>query len=233
MKIVILAGGKGTRLAPYTTVFPKPMMPIGGVPILQIIIERLRKFGLVDITLAVGYLAEYIEAFFGKGSKFGVDINYSKEINPLGTAGPLKLIDGLKEGAFLVMNGDLLTGLDFSKLISFHRKKGAIATLAIHGRRVEIDYGTIEVDKKGNLLDYVEKPKIDYQVSMGINVFEPEVLEYIEKGEKIDIPDLIKRLIDNKEKVCCYETIDYWLDIGRHSDYEDALANYEKIKSKL
>ncbi|MDD5593717.1 MAG: sugar phosphate nucleotidyltransferase [Candidatus Margulisbacteria bacterium] len=233
MKVVILAGGKGTRLAPYTSVFPKPLMPIGEVPILQLVIERLKKFGLTDITLAVGYLAELMESFFGDGSKFGVKIKYSREKQPLGTAGPLKLIDDLGGGPFLVMNGDILTTLDFGELIDAHKKNKASATIATHQRTVDIDFGVIKSDPRGRLLEYIEKPQHDYRVSMGINIFEPEVLSFFERGDKIDVPDLISLLVKKEKTVNCYMFDGYWLDIGRHSDYEKAMLEFDQMKDKF
>jgi len=138
MKAVILAGGRGTRLAPYTTILPKPLMPIGDKPILDIVIRQLRYYGFTDITLAVGYLAELLVAYFGDGDRFGVTIRYSREEQPLGIAGPIALVDGLDE-PFLVMNGDVLTTLNFSELMAFHRSSGAIATIATYPRSVKID----------------------------------------------------------------------------------------------
>ena len=233
MKVVILAGGKGTRLAPYTSVFPKPLMPIGEVPILQLVIERLKKFGLTDITLAVGHLAELIESFFGDGSKFGVKIRYSREKNSLGTAGPLKLISGLEEGPFVVMNGDILTTLDFSEFIKAHLEHKSVATIATFKRAVNIDFGVIKSDPEGKLVEYIEKPQLDYQVSMGINIFDPEVLSFIEKDVKTDVPDLITELIRKGKNVNCFAFEGYWLDIGRHSDYEKALLEFDKMKDKF
>jgi len=233
MKVVILAGGKGTRLAPYTTVFPKPLMPIGDVPILQLVIERMKKHGLSDITLAVGYLSELIKAFFGDGSKYGVRISYSMEEKPLGTAGPLALVKDIHNSPFLTMNGDILTSLDFSEFIKHHKNSGAAASIAVNRRTVDINYGVIETDTKGRLVKYVEKPQINYQVSMGINIFEPEVLNYIPKGKKFDIPDLIAAIIAKGMLVNCYPFNGYWLDIGRHDDYKKALEGFEKVKHEF
>lgn len=230
MKAVILAGGKGRRLEPYTTILPKPLMPIGDVPILQVVMRQLSKYGFKEITLAVGHLAELLMAYFNDGSKYGIKIKYSKEENALGTAGPLKEISNL-ENTFLVMNGDVLTTLDYSKLISFHQQKKAIATIAMHKRSVKVDFGVMKVDKDNIVIGYDEKPTLGYLVSMGIYIFEPKVLAYIEPGEKLDFPGLVKRLLREGEKVQGYPSEDYWLDIGRPDDYEKAIRDFEKMKN--
>jgi len=232
LKAVILAGGKGTRLHPYTTVLPKPLMPIGDVPVLEVVIRQLAKHGFKEIILAVGYLAELIEAYFRDGSKYGVKIRYSKEETPLGTAGALKQISNLKD-TFLVMNGDILTDLSYSKLVNFHREHGGVATIAVHKRQVKIDFGVVGIDSEKKVVNYKEKPTLDYLVSMGIYVFEPEVLDYIKTGEKLDFPELVKRLMRNGEKVQAYPSDDYWLDIGRPEDHRKAIEDFEKMRSKF
>ncbi|MHA1143821.1 MAG: nucleotidyltransferase family protein [Candidatus Helarchaeota archaeon] len=232
LKAVILAGGRGTRLKPYTVVFPKPLVPIGDKPILEILIKQLVKFGIKDFIFATGHLAELIKAFFNDGSKFGVKIKYSKEDTPLGTVGPLsKLGDQLTE-TFIVMNGDVLTDLDFNALIKFHEKSKAIATIALHERTVKIDYGVIELDDAKKLINYSEKPSINYRVSMGIYVFEPKILKYIPEGEYYDLPDLILKLINSGEIVKGYKYDGYWLDIGRPDDYERAQEEFDTIFNK-
>lgn len=232
MKAVILAGGKGTRLAPYTTVFPKPLMPLGDKPILETVIRQLKAYGFDEIILAVGYLSELIKAYFNDGSSLGVKITYSKEETPLGTAGPLSLIKDLDE-TFLVMNGDILTSLSYTDLIKFHKGQKGIATIAINRRGLQVDYGVLSVDKESDVIDYIEKPTLNYDVSMGVYVFEPEVPKFIQRAEKLDFPDLIQKLLKAKQKVCGYLSNDYWLDIGRHDDYEKAQNEYSKIKERL
>ncbi len=233
MKAVILAGGKGTRLAPYTTIFPKPLMPLGEKPILEIIIKQLKSHNFKEVTLAVGYLAELIKAYFSDGSDLGIKINYSKEDVPLGTAGPLSLIEGLNE-TFLVMNGDVLTSLSYSNLIDYHKDRGGVATIAISRRIALVDFGVIKFEPdSGVIKDYTEKPTLKYDVSMGIYVFEPEVLRYIPKGHKLDFPDLIKILLGHGEKVIGYLSEDKWLDIGRHDDYAIAQDEYNAMKDHL
>lgn len=229
MKAVILAGGKGTRLRPYTTIFPKPLVPVGDKPILEIVLSQLKRAGIIDIVLAVGHLAELIQAFFGDGKKFGLNISYSMEDKPLGTAGPLSLISGLNSN-FIVMNGDLLTTLSYTNLINKHKKEKAAATIAVHKKDVKIDLGVLECDGQSCVKKYIEKPTYHYNVSMGIYVFSPEVLEYIPKGKYLDFPELIQILLNNGKKVFGYQSDDYWLDIGRQDDYQQAIETFESNK---
>jgi len=233
MKAVILAGGKGTRLAPYTVAFPKPLMPIGEHPILEIVIKQLRYHGFKEIILAVGHLAELIMTFFGDGSKYGVKIKYSRENTPLGTAGPLGLLKEELRDTFLVMNGDVLSSLNYHSFVEYHKKNKSHATIALAKRGVEIDFGVIEVDGKEDVIGYTEKPNIEYLVSTGIYLFEPEVLDYIKPKKKMDLPDLIRELIKDGSKVKGYVNDAYWLDIGRPEDYEKANADFEKLKEKF
>jgi NDP-sugar pyrophosphorylase family protein len=226
MKAVLLAGGKGTRLAPYTTILPKPLMPVGDMPILEIVIRQLVRCGFDDITLAVGHLAELIMAYFSDGKKFDVKLSYSREPVALGTAGPISLVPELRE-TFLVMNGDLLTSLDFAEMWRYHRQRGAIGTLAIFPRDEKIDFGVIEADAEGWVRTYIEKPIYHYSVSTGIYIFEPAVLKYIPKGTRLDLPDLVLTLLRQGEKVSAFSYAGHWLDIGRKDDYESALRLYE------
>ena len=233
MKAVILAGGKGTRLKPYTTAFPKPLMPVGDKPILEIIVRQLKSQGFDEVIITVGHLAELIMTFFGDGSKFGIKIRYSREDKPLGTAGGLGLIKKALNETFLMMNGDVLTSLDFSDLVSYHKKNEAIATIALNKREVHIDFGVVELDRGNSIVGYTEKPKIEYLVSMGVYAFKPRVLEYIRPNEYLDFPDLIKKLISDGEIVNGYVYDGYWLDIGRPDDYERANREIEEIYPKL
>jgi NDP-sugar pyrophosphorylase family protein len=232
MKAVILAGGKGTRLKPYTTVFPKPLVPIDDMPILEIVIRQLKFFGFKEVTMCVGHLAELLVAYFGDGSRQGVKIEYSREESPLGTTGPLALIPGLTE-TFLVMNGDVLTTLDFGSLLSYHQQAGAVATIAMHERSQKIDFGVIEANDKNELIGYIEKPVYDYRVSMGIYIFEPSVLNYIRPGERLDFPDLVQLLLQNRQRVIGYPYAGYWLDIGRPDDYERAVNEFSSLRSEF
>ncbi|MFZ2376718.1 MAG: sugar phosphate nucleotidyltransferase [Methanothrix sp.] len=233
MKAVILAGGLGTRLKPYTTVFPKPLMPIGESPILEIIIRQLKARGFDEITLAVGHLAELIMAFFNDGSKYGLKIDYSREEKKLGTAGGLGLLKNRLKDDFLVMNGDVLTSLDFSEFLAFHKRTGSKATIALNQRHVDIDFGVIELDSDRRLRGYTEKPRIDYLVSMGVYAFHENILEYIPANSYLDIPDLMKRLLADGETVNGYIHEGYWLDIGRPDDYEKANEDTENIYREL
>lgn len=232
MQAVILAGGKGTRLAPYTMVFPKPLMPIGDMPILEIVIRQLKKYGFTKIVLAVGHLSGLIEAYFGDGSKWGVSITYSKEDQPLGTAGPIALLDDLDEN-FLVMNGDLLTNIDYSDLMLHHIESGALSTVSIYTKDVPINLGILELDKDGKIVNYIEKPTLKYKVSMGIYAFNKNILQFIDRGKYLDLPDLIKTLIQKNKNVSGYIFEGYWMDIGRHEDYSKVLEEFESMKDKL
>ena len=233
MKAIILAGGKGTRLAPYTTVLPKPLMPIGDVPILEIVIRQLAYHGFKDITLAVGYLAELLMAYCGDGSsKYNLKLSYSRESMPLGTAGPIALVPDLDE-TFLVMNGDLLTTLDYSDMWRYHKERGAIATMATYQRDVRIELGVIESDADNWVTNYIEKPTFHYSVSTGIYVFEPVILDYIQPGQHLDLPELVLRLLKKGEKVNSYDYDGYWLDIGRPDDYQEANSIFEMHRQEF
>ncbi len=227
MKAIILAGGQGRRLAPYTTILPKPLMPIGDVPILEVVLRQLKHAGFEDITMAVGYLAELLVAYFGDGSKWGLRIRYSREEQPLGPAGPLGLVHELDE-PFLVMNGDLLTSLDYRALWQHHRTSGAVATVATFRREVPVDLGIVETDGQGWVRGYVEKPTLHYTVSTGIYAFEPRVLEYIPSRQHLDLPELVLKLLAASEQVASYPFEGLWLDIGRLDDYEQAVAAFQK-----
>jgi NDP-sugar pyrophosphorylase family protein len=234
MQAVILAGGKGRRLRPYTTVLPKPLMPLGDMPIIEVVLRQLAASGFDQVTVAVGYLAELLMAYCGDGSKFGLKLRYSREEEPLGTAGPLALIDGLRHGdAFLVMNGDVLTSLDLRSLVQQHRASGAVATIATHQRQQQINYGIIESDEESRVTAYIEKPVHRYQVSMGIYVLEPTVLDWIPRGRYLDLPDLVRQLMAAGQPVMAYPFDGYWLDIGRHDDYEQAVEEFEAMRPQL
>ncbi|MGA2331278.1 MAG: sugar phosphate nucleotidyltransferase [Syntrophales bacterium] len=230
MKAVILAGGKGTRLAPYTTIFPKPLVPLGHRPILDIIIRQLAYYGFRRIVLNVGYLAELIVAYFQTANSQLplIDLSYFKEPKPMGTAGSLKMIPDLNE-TFLVMNGDILTSMDYSKLVAYHKGHGGILTIGMHKKQVKIDLGVIEAGQDNILTGYIEKPNKEYSVSMGIYVYEPDVLKYIEPDTYLDFPTLVLRLIESGKKVVGYPCDDYWLDIGCHDDYIRAQDEFEQM----
>jgi NDP-sugar pyrophosphorylase family protein len=232
-RAVILAGGKGSRLGPYTTVLPKPLLPIGDRAILDVVVHQLRDFGFSEITLAVGYLAHLVRAVMGDGSKHGVNINYSEESEPLGTVGPLAQMEDLDD-SFLVMNGDVLTTLDYGHLLDVHRASGNILTIASHRRVVRTEYGVLHfAEQNGSMSavsDFEEKPEIPYVVSMGVYILEPAALDYIEAGERLDLPQLVLRLLAARQPVGSYLCDAYWLDIGRHEDYEKALIEFEQLR---
>jgi NDP-sugar pyrophosphorylase family protein len=223
LRAVILAGGKGTRLAPYTASFPKPLVPLGDVPILEILINRLLQYGITDITLNLGHLAELIKAYMQHRRCLSdrCTLHYVDEDQPTGTAGSLALVPMLDK-TFLVMNGDLLTNLDFHALVEFHRAQNAVLSIAVQKREVKIDLGVIEFNGGCTVKRYLEKPKSTHNVSMGIYVYEPRVLQYIKPGQYLDFPDLVVKLLEAKERVCAYASDCVWLDIGRPDDYAQA-----------
>jgi len=233
MKAVVLAGGKGTRLAPYTKILPKPLMPIGeDMPILEVLLRQLKRSGVDEVVLAVGHLSELLRAFFQDGSRFGLKIQYSYEDCPLGTAGPLSLLTSLDE-TFMVSNGDVLTTLDFRALVDFHRSHKAVATIASHVRNVRIDLGVIRTNLDNEVIGYIEKPTYELFVSMGVYVFEPRVLSYIEYGQYLDFPDLVLKLIAAGERVMSFPYEGYWMDLGRIDDYEQAVKEFDVLKDQL
>jgi NDP-sugar pyrophosphorylase family protein len=230
MKAVILAGGKGTRLAPYTTVLPKPLIPIGDLPILEIMLRQLKTYGFTEVVLCVGHLSHLLEAYFGNGSKLGLSISYSHENEPLGTAGPLGLVSGL-DRTFFVMNGDLLSTIDFAAMLRFHRAHGQSATVGLADKTVKIDLGVIETASGDAIADYIEKPSYTYKVSMGIYVFEPSVLSHIREAGRLDLPDLVKSLMRDGERPMGFASNCRWLDMGRIEDYAAAVESFEKDRA--
>jgi NDP-sugar pyrophosphorylase family protein len=233
VRAVILAGGRGRRLEPYTSVLPKPLMPVGDRAIVEIIVDRLVECGITDITLCVGYLAHLIEAVFN-GRPRGARIQYVHEEEPLGTAGPLRLVEGL-DHTFLVLNGDLLTDLHFDELVALHRRAGNVVTIATHERRHVADYGVLHTlpDESPRLVAYDEKPESSLTVSMGVYVMEPEVLDFIPPSGYFDFPQLVQRLLDEGRRVGTFPHTGFWLDIGRRDDYEAALESWERHFARL
>jgi NDP-mannose synthase len=230
---VILAGGRGSRLAPYTTVLPKPLLPVGDGPILDVVIRQLSLYGFSDVTLAVGYLAHLIEAVFRDGSDQGVALRYHREAEPLGTVGPLASMDHLGD-TFLMMNGDILTTLDYAGFYSAHVESGNALTLATHVRTVKSDYGVLELAPTNGVVQRVtgfrEKPETDHSVSMGVYCASGRIREYIPADQPFDLPQLVWRLLEAGERVGSYPYQGYWLDIGRHEDYAKAMDEYEELK---
>lgn len=227
-RAVILCGGKGTRLRPYTTVLPKPLMPIGDRPILEVVLERLRRSGVTRATLCVGHLAELIRTFFGDGKRFGIEIDYALEDKPLGTVGPLAFVEDLGEN-FLVMNGDVLTDLDPMTLFLAHLDGGADLTVATFEREVRIDFGVLESEAGTERVQgFVEKPVHRYQVSMGVYAMHRRVLETFEPGTPFGFDQLVLALLERKRPVRRYLHGGQWLDIGRLEDYEAAQNRQEE-----
>jgi NDP-sugar pyrophosphorylase family protein len=232
MNAVILAGGRGTRLAPYTYVLPKPMMPIGDCTILEILLRQMKRAGIKHVVLTVGHLAGLMQAFFQDGQQFDLDITYAFEPKPLGTAGPLASVPDLDK-TFLVSNGDVLTLMDINDLLAFHKQQGGICTIAMHERQVKVELGVIENDENNRVTGYIEKPSFDFNVSMGMYVFEPEVLQYIPEGEYLDFPDLVHKLLQAGEKVVGYPFSGYWMDLGNHEDYTQANKDFERMRAQF
>jgi NDP-mannose synthase len=229
--VVVLAGGKGVRLKPYTAVLPKPLLPIGDLPILEIVLRQLRNQGFKNVVLSVNHMARLIETFFSDGANLGLNIRYYHEDEPLGTAGSIPLINDLSD-PFLVMNGDLLTTLDYAAVVRAHRNSESIATIAAFPREVAIDFGVLELDERGDLAKYTEKPTLKFVVSMGVNVLSKSACELISPGEYIDMPTLMTRLHGAEKRVSTYQQDCEWLDIGRRDDYEEAIAEFEESRDK-
>jgi NDP-sugar pyrophosphorylase family protein len=233
MKAVIMAGGRGTRLEPYTSVLPKPLLPVGDRAILEVVLTQLAEAGFKDVTLCVGYLSHLIRAVLNDGGGHGVRVRYVNESTPLGTVGPLRQIEHLDE-PFLVMNGDVLTTIDYAKLLEHHRESGNVLTIAAHRRTSQVDYGVMHLSNNGHgavVSAFEEKPKISWVVSMGIYVFEPVTLEHIPAGRPFDFPDLVQALLEANRPVGAFLHDGLWLDIGRHEDYRQAAELWERVSA--
>lgn len=229
MQAIILAGGQGTRLKPFTNVIPKPLVPLGDMPILEIILRQLSQKGVTRVTLAVNHLARLIEAFFQDGTDLGLQIQYSLEDRPLGTAAPLLNVPDLADH-FFIMNGDVLTTIDYRALYDFHLRQDNALTIATFTREVKIDLGVLEID--GNrLTGYIEKPQHTFDVSMGIYVCSKDATRYIPPNTPFDMPQFAKALLSADERVGCYRGKYEWLDIGRVDDYETAVEMFERRRS--
>lgn len=219
-----MAGGKGTRLQPYTAVFPKPLMPLGDMPVIELLLHQLRSAGVTEVILAVNHLHHLIRAFCGDGSRFGLKIDYSLEDSPLGTAGPLGAIIDQIDDNFIVTNGDLLTTLDIGRMVATHHETGADASVGLYEREIRIDFGLVETDEQMRLVGYREKPTYKHLVSMGLYVLKPSsVRPYLRPNVHLDMPDLVKILVAGQKHVQCYKQENcFWLDIGRPDDYAQA-----------
>lgn len=232
MQAIILAGGKGKRLMPYTTVLPKPLMPIGDYPILEVILRQLKKYGFERVTISTGYLHELILAYLKSNTSLGLSITYAHEDKPLSTIGPLRLIDDL-EDTFLVMNGDILTDINYLDLIEYHKKKGAVATVATYQRDVNIDFGVLEKDSDRRIVAFREKPTFHFDVSMGVYVFSKKILDYVPEGEPYGFDQLMYALTADKAAVYSFPHRGYWLDIGRPDDYSRSIEEFEQYKDRF
>jgi NDP-sugar pyrophosphorylase family protein len=234
MQAIVLAGGKGTRLRPFTHVFPKPLMPLGEaepMPILEVVLRQLGRFGFRNVTIITGYLTELIEAFCGTGQRFGLQLCYCREITPLGTAGGLTLVDRPLEPV-LVINGDILTTLDFGAMYAFHRQRAAEATIASFSREVRIDFGVLDfAEDREVLAGYREKPSFAFEVSMGVYILNPTAWEFLRPGHALGMPELLESMRLSGHPVHCFREPCEWLDIGRHDDYAAANETFENRRA--
>lgn len=247
-RAIILAGGQGTRLKPYTTLFPKALVPLGEMPVLELVLKQLKANGFTDITLAVGHLSELIRAYFGDGSAFGVSLSYVREGKPLGTAGPLKTIPDLPDN-FLVMNADIVSDIDYRALFNAHvqgiagedksnappaQGETCLATIATYRRTSRIDFGVLEfAEQSRRIHNFIEKPVLEHSVSMGIYMFNRRVLDFIPDGTFFGFDQLVKTLIVQNQAIQAYPFAGYWLDIGRVDDYETAVNDFQALRAHL
>ena len=229
--VVILAGGKGSRLRPYTVVLPKPLMPIGDYSILELIIRQLKKNRFNKVTLAVGHKANLIKSFFGNGENFGIKIDYIHEKKNLGTMGPLNLLKKIQDN-FLVMNGDILTDLNYDKFLKAHIKNKNIFTIATFKKNLKIDFGVLN-SKKNILTNFFEKPKKNFEVSMGIYAVNKSIIKLIPKKKYFGFDNLMKKMLKKKLEVKTSNHKGSWLDIGRQDDYFKAIDIFKTNKKKF
>lgn len=225
--IVIQAGGKGSRLYPYTKVLPKPLMPVGEMPILEIMLRQLASQGFRDVTISIGYLGDMIRMHCGNGSKWGMNIGYVTEDQPLGTMGPLKLVDGLTR-PFLVMNGDLLTDFDFTELLRQHQQFAGPLTIGTYLKPVNVSLGVLENDAGNRVVGFREKPTLHFPCSMGVYAMNPEMLDLIPEGEPFGFDDLMYKMLDQGQHAYSYIFRGTWMDIGRPEDFHAACEMVEK-----
>jgi NDP-sugar pyrophosphorylase family protein len=229
MQALIMAGGKGSRLYPYSAALPKPLMPLGDKPVLEILLNRLRAAGITEVILAVNHLRHLLEAFFGDGSRFGVSVSYSFEEQPLGTAGPIGLVLDRLEDNFMLMNGDLLTTLDLKAMLADHRMRNADATIGVYQRMLRSEFGLLDVDDSMRMIGYREKPIYQQLVSMGVYALRRDAVRpYIVPGAHLDMPVLMQTMQESNGKVYCHRQDCFWLDIGRPEDFAEAQAMVEQ-----
>ena len=226
-KVILMVGGLGTRLQPLTENIPKPMLEVGNKPILQTIVEKFAEYGYLDIVMCINYKSHVIKDYFGDGAEFGVNIEYVSEKDRMGTAGALSLLKDKPQESFFVMNGDLLTNVNFEHLHDFHTSNNSIGTMCVRDYHFQVPFGVVSI-KDTKILSIDEKPKHKFFVNAGIYMFDPEILEYIPKNEFYDMPTLFKKLIDKNKKVISFPLREYWLDVGRIEEYEKANLEYPK-----
>jgi len=232
MKAIVLAGGKGTRLLPYTAIIPKPLMPIGEMTIVEILLRQLSYFGADDVTMCTGHQAALIEAVLGDGSRYGVKLKYQREDQPLGTIGPLRaMIDDLPE-RFFVMNGDILSDIDFSALAAESEKSKAPLTVAVFERPLKIDLGVLDLDREGTVMGFREKPIVPFWVSMGIYAMTREALRFVPEGEPFGFDQLMHAMLAARAPIHTYPFRGHWLDIGRSDDFADAQREFEENRDR-
>ncbi len=232
MKAVIQAGGLGTRLRPYTLVLPKPLMPVSGTPVIEMLLKWLRRNGVDESYITTGYLGHLIKALCGDGSQWDLAISYSEEPEPLGTVGALTLLEGKLDDTFLVLNGDLITDLNINEFRNFHKSHDGMLTVGVTNKTVNVDLGVLDID--GSIVTgFHEKPTLNYTVSMGIYFMEPEILEFIPKGVPFGMDNLIHAMLDKGEKVHVFKHDGMWMDIGRPEDFESAQDVFEENRSTL
>jgi NDP-sugar pyrophosphorylase family protein len=223
IEAIIMAGGRGTRLHPYTAVLPKPLMPLGDAPVLELLLRQLRSQGVRQVCLAVNHLRHLIQAFFGDGSSLGLQIHYAVEDRPLGTCGPVGTVLGQMQDDFLLLNGDLLTDMDFAALLASHRARLADVTVASVRRVTRIEYGVLDTDEDGRLLGIREKPAMEHLISMGVYALRRDaLLPHVVPDQRLDMPDLVNAMMQSGARVDCHATDCSWLDIGRPEDYAAA-----------
>ena len=232
MKAVIQAGGKGTRLRPYTLVLPKPLMPVGELPVIEMLLKWLRRSGIEDVYITIGYLGHLIRSLCGDGDQWGMKLTYSEEPEPLGTIGPLLLIREQLDQTFLVLNGDLITDMDLRAFTTFHRQKQGLVTVATTKKNVQVDLGVIESDN-GRIAGFREKPSMDFLVSMGIYCMEPEVLELIPQGVTFGFDNLMHAMLERNLPVYMYQHQGCWMDIGRAEDFQEAQKDFQRNEATM
>lgn len=226
MKAIIQAGGKGTRLRPYTLVLPKPLMPVDGVPVIEMLLKWLRRNGICDAYITTGHLGHLLRALCGDGAQWDLNIEYTEEPEPLGTVGALKLLGKKLDETFLVLNGDLITDIDLNEFREFHYSHGGILTIAATSKTIDVDLGVLDIEQ-GSVTSFREKPTLRYRVSMGIYCMEPEVLDLIPKGVPFGFDDLMHIMLARDIPVHAYQHEGIWMDIGRREDFEKAQHAFE------